>query len=55
VPTFKAIADELRSQYLLGYTPTRPIEVGAREWRTIQVKVLQPNIRVRARDGYMGE
>jgi len=47
------IARELRYQYLLGYTPTRPIDAGAQEWRSIRVVVKRPGVRVRARDGYM--
>jgi len=47
----RAIADELRFQYLLGYEPTRP-EPARQEWRSIRVTVNRPNARVRARDGY---
>jgi Ca-activated chloride channel family protein len=52
VPTFSAIARELRHQYLLGYSPSRPIG-DASEWRAIQVKVKRPGVGVRARDGYV--
>lgn len=52
-PTFASIADELRHQYLLGYTPSRPIGSGEPEWRAIDVDVDRPGVRVRARDGYM--
>jgi hypothetical protein len=47
----------LRYQYLLGYTPSTPIERGEREWRSITVNVrgVRPGLRVRARDGYMTE
>jgi Ca-activated chloride channel family protein len=49
--TLRSIAQELRQQYLLGYTPTRPLtEQG--EWRGITVRVRKPGLRVRARDGY---
>jgi Ca-activated chloride channel family protein len=51
--TLRAIARELREQYLLGYSPSRPIVAGSDEWRTITVTVKRPNVRVRARDGYM--
>lgn len=45
------IARELRHQYLIGYTPRRPLErVG--EWRSIDVRVQRPGVKVRARDGY---
>jgi Ca-activated chloride channel family protein len=46
-----AIARELRSQYLLGYTPTAA-DSERREWRTIRVRVSRPGVQVRARDGY---
>lgn len=48
------IARELRYQYLLGYTPSRPIEPGTHEWRSITValKTPRPGVRIRARDGY---
>lgn len=49
----RGIAGELREQYLLGYTPTRPIVAGAGEWRSIAVTVRQPGVQVRARDGYV--
>jgi Ca-activated chloride channel family protein len=46
------IASELRHQYLLGYTPKRPLDdVG--EWRAITVRVKRPGWQVRARDGYL--
>jgi Ca-activated chloride channel family protein len=47
-----SIARELRTQYLLGYTPTRPAEARP-GWRAIRVAVNRPNVRVRARDGYV--
>ena len=46
------IALELRSQYLLGYVPTRPLRTGE-EWRSIRVRVGRPDVRVRAREGYV--
>lgn len=46
-----AIGDELRHQYLLGYTPsTAPDAMPG--WRSIRVRVTRPGTRVRARDGY---
>ncbi len=51
--TFSTIADELRHQYLLGYTPSRPIDSARPAWRSIQVKVNRAGLRVRARDGYL--
>ena len=51
--TLKAIAAELRNQYLLGYSPSKPIVAGAGEWRGISVTVRRPGVVVRARDGYL--
>ena len=48
----RTIANELRHQYLLGYTPSRPIARGDEQWRTISVRVNRPGATVRARDGY---
>jgi Ca-activated chloride channel family protein len=45
------LARELRFQYLLGYTPA-PSSGDGSEWRSIQVTVSRPDVRVRARDGY---
>jgi Ca-activated chloride channel homolog len=49
----RAIARELRTQYLLGYSPDRPLGTG--EWRSIRVAVDAPGARVRARDGYVAD
>lgn len=51
--TMRAIASELRHQYLLGYTPARPIVAGEEQWRTIVVRIDRPGVTVRARDGYL--
>jgi Ca-activated chloride channel family protein len=53
--TMKTIASELRHQYLLGYTPLRPIVSGEEQWRTIAVRVERPGVTVRARDGYLAK
>jgi len=53
--TMRTIANELRHQYLLGYTPLRPIVRGEEQWRTITVRVDRPGVTVRARDGYMAK
>ena len=50
--TLVKIASELREQYLLGYSPSRPFVAGRDEWRSITVRVKKPNLTVRARDGY---
>jgi Ca-activated chloride channel family protein len=43
---------QLREQYLLGYSPARTPVSGANEWRAISVRVKRPGLSVRARDGY---
>lgn len=50
--TLTAIVSELREQYLLGYSPSRPLASGRDEWRSIAVRVKRPGLTVRARDGY---
>jgi Ca-activated chloride channel family protein len=49
----RSIARELRTQYLLGYSPSRPRDQGPGDWRSIRVEVRAPGARVRARDGYV--
>ena len=49
----RTIARELRNQYLIGYSPSRPHAEGVGEWRSISVDVRAPGARVRARDGYL--
>jgi Ca-activated chloride channel family protein len=44
------VAHELRLQYLLGYAPAAGERRG---WRSIQVRVNRPDVRVRAREGYV--
>jgi Ca-activated chloride channel family protein len=51
--TLRGIARELRHQYLLGYSPGKPIVAGQEEWRPISVSVNRQGVRVRARDGYL--
>ena len=51
--TLADVARELRYQYLLGYTPTDPIDAAHAEWRSIRVVPKKPGVKVRARDGYM--
>jgi len=46
----RAIALDLRSQYLLGYVPRSA--GGPPRWHAITVKVARRGLRVRARDGY---
>ena len=45
-----SIAGELRFQYLIGYGPPAGGRPG---WRSIQVRVNRPDLRVRAREGYV--
>lgn len=47
---FQEIANELRTQYLLGYTPSNTARDGA--FRKIQVKVTDGGYKVQARRGY---
>jgi len=47
---FQQIANELRTQYLLGYTPTNTKLDGT--FRKIEVKVRAGNAKVNARRGY---
>ena len=51
----RTIASELRHQYLLGYTPSRPIVAGEEQWRAITVRVNRGDVTVRARDGYLSK
>ncbi|HEX8072215.1 MAG TPA: VWA domain-containing protein [Pyrinomonadaceae bacterium] len=48
---FSQIADELRRQYSLGYYPAQKGRPGER--RRLRVRVRQPDLAVRARDGYI--
>ena len=48
--SFQEIAEELRTQYLLGYTPTHTKRDGS--FRKIQVKVNERGYKVQARRGY---
>ena len=49
-PAFEEIRQELREQYVLGYYPTNQQRDGA--WRKVQVKLRDPALAVRVRDGY---
>lgn len=52
VPATARIADELNSQYLLGYASPRGSDG---EYHSIRVRVSDPTHRVRARRGYVAE
>jgi Ca-activated chloride channel homolog len=47
---YSQIADELSSQYALGYTSKNPRRDGA--WRRIDVRVTRPSVTARAKRGY---
>lgn len=47
---YSQIADELASQYTMGYTSKNPRRDGA--WRRIDVRVTRPNVAARAKRGY---
>jgi hypothetical protein len=49
-PAVASIADELSQQYYLGY-PSPGLKDG--RWHTIRVELRDPNLKVRARKGYM--
>ena len=51
--TLRTVAAELRHQYLLGYSSSRPPVAGSSEWRSIAVAVRRGDVTVRARDGYL--
>ncbi len=53
--TMQSVANELRHQYLLGYTPSRTIVAGEEQWRSITVRIDRPDVTVRARDGYLAK
>lgn len=48
---FKAIADELRHQYNIGYYPINEGKPGQR--KNIRVRVYRPDLNIRARDNYI--
>ena len=48
---FSGIAEELRRQYSLGYYPGKPGEPGER--RRISVRVMRPNVIVKAKNTYV--
>jgi VWFA-related protein len=46
------IADELRSQYSIGYYPSHSMQDG--KWHTIRIRVKDSNYKVRYRSDYYG-
>jgi hypothetical protein len=51
-PATQRIAEELNSQYTIGYTPARPLDG---TWRAIRVRIKGQPYVVRARQGYTAE
>lgn len=49
---FREVLAELRQQYAIGYYPEPP-HTGSGRFRTVRVKVGQPGLKVRTRDGYV--
>jgi Ca-activated chloride channel homolog len=52
LPAYKAIAEELRTQYIITYKPRPRVEAG--QWRRLRVLVLPGGYEVAAREGYRG-
>lgn len=52
LPAYKAIAEELRTQYIITYVPRPKVEAG--EWRRVRVLVLPGGYEVATREGYRG-
>jgi VWFA-related protein len=50
---FREIADELRAQYFLGYSPSNKLRDGS--FRKIRVRMRNRNYRVRVRHGYYAQ
>jgi Ca-activated chloride channel family protein len=51
-PAYSAIAEELRTQYIITYRPKPLVEAG--QWRRLRVLVLPGGYEVAAREGYKG-
>ena len=51
---FTSIITELRTQYLLGYYPQN-VPLNKDRFHKLEVRVLRPDLRVSARNGYYGE
>jgi len=49
---YARVFGEARNQYLLGYTPARPKTPTASNYRSIEVLVDRPGLKVYAKDGY---
>jgi Ca-activated chloride channel homolog len=51
---FTAILTELRTQYLIGFYP-REVPLTKNRFHSLEVRVMRPDLRVSARNGYYGE
>ena len=51
---FTAILTELRTQYMLGYYP-KNVPLTKNRFHSLEVRVLRPDLRVSARNGYYGD
>ena len=47
----RAIVKELRGQFVLGYYPSAVRKDGS--WHKVNIRLSNPDLRVRARDGYL--
>jgi Ca-activated chloride channel family protein len=50
---YSSIAEEINSQYLLGYVPTNAARDG--KWRKVEIKLKRPpsqRVQLRTREGY---
>ena len=52
LPAYRAIAEELRTQYIITYRPKPRVENG--QWRRVRVLVLPGGFEIAAREGYRG-
>jgi len=50
VDVYKTVADELKNQYYMSYTPTNPARDG--RWRNIEIQSVNPGVVASTRPGY---
>ncbi len=50
VDVYKAVADELKNQYYMSYTPSNPTRDG--RWRNIEIRSVNPGVVASTRPGY---
>lgn len=51
--SFEKIVQELGNQYTIGYSPSNTVKNG--KWRSIELKVMKPQLSLRTRTGYKAE